>query len=219
MQILSETGCYADFTLPAVPHQAQVPRINAIYQCGRPLNERAPHRSGPDLRAGVTPTLPLLFTGPLVLDWRRRFHGLPIPRVDDGVLAANWPLDQARLHRWRSARISVRGRSEWVFIKLYCHGFFPFDQSTVIGEALRRFLGQLLDLGARTGQFKVHFATAREAFNIVMAAVDGHGGEPGLYRDYRLRLIMQQAVRSAGVESRPRPDARPSISGTAPPRR
>ena len=41
MQILADTGCYADFTLPAIPYQAQVPRINAVYQCGYPLHERA----------------------------------------------------------------------------------------------------------------------------------------------------------------------------------
>ena len=28
MQILADTGCYADFTLPSVPYESQVPRIN-----------------------------------------------------------------------------------------------------------------------------------------------------------------------------------------------
>ena len=61
----------------------------------------------------------------------------------------------------------------------------------MIGEFMRRFLEEMLELGARSGEFKVHFATAREAFNIAMAAVDGQPGEPGLYRDYRLRQIMR----------------------------
>src|SRR5262245_19550325 len=97
IQILAETGCYADLTLPAIPHRAQVPRINAIYQCGRPLHERSPHRSGRNLHVGDAPTLPIIFTGPLVFDWRRRRFGLPVPRVDDGALAANYPLTPARL--------------------------------------------------------------------------------------------------------------------------
>ena len=61
----------------------------------------------------------------------------------------------------------------------------------MIGELMRRFLDEMLALADRSGEFKVHFTTAREAFNIAMAAVDGQTGEPGLYRDYRLRQIMQ----------------------------
>lgn len=190
MQILAETGCYADFTLPAAPYQPQVPKINAIYECGHPLHERRPHRSGPNLRVGVVPQLPVIFTGPLVFDWRRRLWGLPVPRLDDGALARNYPLNLARLHRWRGAHIGVRGRPEWVFIKLYCHGFFPYDQAMSIGEPIRRFLDDVLEYGERSGQYKVHFVTAREAFNIAMAAVDGRTGEPGLYRDYLLRPVM-----------------------------
>ncbi len=30
----------------------------------------------------------------------------------------------------------------------------------------------------KTGAFKVHFATAREAFNIALAAIDGKTGDP-----------------------------------------
>ncbi|HLJ92001.1 MAG TPA: hypothetical protein VKU02_02295 [Gemmataceae bacterium] len=191
MQILAETGCYADFTLPAAPLQPQVPRINAIYQCGHALDQAKPHRSGPSLRVGVRPQLPVIFTGPLVFNWRRRVWGFPVPRLDDGVLMENYPLDLARLRRWRGAHISVRGRPEWIFIKLYCHGFFPLDQAMTVGEPLRRFMGEVLEYGHRSEEYKIHFATAREAFNIVMAAVDGHSGEPGQYRDYLLRSLMK----------------------------
>jgi hypothetical protein len=191
MQILAETGCYADFTLPAAPLQPQVPRINAIYQCGHPLDQAKPHRSGPTLRVGVPPQLPVIFTGPLVFNWRRRLWGFPVPRLDDGVLADNYPLDLPRLRRWRSARIGVLGRPEWVFIKLYGHGFFPWDQAMTIGEPIRRFMEEVLEYGERTGEYKIHFTTAREAFNIAMAAVDGRAGEPGLYRDYLLLPLMR----------------------------
>jgi hypothetical protein len=193
MQILADTGCYADFTLPAAPHRPQVARINAIYECGHPLDQRKPHRSGPSLRVGVPPRLPVIFTGPLVFNWRRRLWGLPVPRVDDAVLAKNYPIDLARLHRWHGAHISVLGRPEWVFIKLYCHGFFPMDQAMAIGEPIRRSLEEVLAYCDRSGQYRIHFATAREAFNIAMAAVDGHSGEPGLYRDYLLRPLMRAA--------------------------
>jgi hypothetical protein len=200
MQILAETGCYADFTLPAAPLQPQVPRINAIYQCGHRLDRAKPHRSGPSLCVGVPPQLPVIFTGPLVFNWRRRIWGLPVPRLDDGVLAGNYPFDLARLRRWRGARIGVRGRPEWVFIKLYCHGFFPLDQKMSVGEPLRRFMEEVLEYGDRSGEYKVHFATAREAFNIALAAVDGHSGEPGQYRDYALHSLMKSEAAPSGAD-------------------
>jgi hypothetical protein len=190
MQILADTGCYADLTLPSAPQRSQVPKINSIYECGYPLHLRVPHRSGANLRKGTRPKQPVILAGPLVFNWRRRVYGIPIPRLDDGVLARNYELNKDRLLRWANTNISVRGRPEWIFIKLYCHGFFPQDQDAVIGETARRFWQELLEYSAVT-KFKIHFATAREAFNIAMAAVDGHEGEPGLYRDYLLTQIMR----------------------------
>ena len=55
MEVLASTGCYADFTLPSAPDQSQVPKINSIYQCGNPLEQARPHRSGPDLKVGEKP--------------------------------------------------------------------------------------------------------------------------------------------------------------------
>jgi len=192
MQILADTGCYADFTLPSVPFQSQVPRINAIYQCGSKLTEARPHRSGPSLRVGEHLQLPIIFTGPLVFDWTRRLRGLPVPRIEDGALAQNYPLNSDRFKRWRSAGIGVKGRPDWIFIKLYSHGFFDWDQDLMIGEQMKRFMSEVIELGERTGEFKVHFASAREAFNMVVAAVEGQEGQPGAYRDYKLRQIMQE---------------------------
>jgi hypothetical protein len=192
MQILADTGCYADFTLPSVPFQSQVPRINAIYQCGRPLTEAKPHRSGPSMKVGETLRLPIIFNGPLVFDWTRRVYGLPVPRIEDGALAGNYPLSMHRLNGWRRAAIGVKGRPEWVFIKLYAHGFFEHDQDAMIGEQMKRFMGQLLEASERTGEFKVHFASAREAFNMVVAAVDGRENAPGQYRNYKLKQIMEE---------------------------
>lgn len=196
MQILAETGCYADFTLPSAPDQSQVPRINAIYQCSRPLNERKPHRDGPDLKVGDKLRMPVIITGPLVFDWSRRVRGIPIPRIDDGAMAANYPLTMNRFNRWRGASIGVRGRPDWVFIKLYCHAFFPWDYDMMIGEPVRRFWSEVMELAERTRQFKLHFASAREAFNIIMAAVEGKGGNPGDYRNYRLVQVMDERLSS-----------------------
>ena len=199
MQILQETGCYADMTLPSAPDETQVSMINKIYECGLPLTEKMPHRKGNRVSAfGNQPQLPLIFTGPLIFNWTRRVKGLPVPRIDDGALVDNQPSDLARLNRWISANITVKHRPEWIFVKLYCHGFFDSDQSACIGEKARRFFSEIIENGERTGDYKVHFASAREAFNIVLAAIDGKKGTPSEYRNYRLRAIMdEKKIKSA----------------------
>lgn len=191
MEILRDTGCYVDMTLPSAPEQSQVAITNQIYECGLPMHEAVPHRRGNRVAAGgKMPQLPLIFTGPLVFDWTRTINGIPIPRIDDGALAANQAMNGVRFRRWRDANITVAGRSDWVFIKLYCHGFFEYDQSACIGEHARRFFGDLVEESEKGGKHKIHFATAREAFNIVCAAIDGNSGDPNNFRDHVLRPIM-----------------------------
>jgi hypothetical protein len=196
MKILQDTGCYADMTLPSAPDETQVPVLNKIYECALPLEERVPHRKGISVRVnGNQPQLPLIFTGPLVFNWTRKVKGIPVPRIEDGALVHNQPMDLARLNRWRSARISVEGKPDWVFVKLYCHGFFDHDRSACIGEKARRFFGEILEYGEKSGDYTVHFASAREAFNMVLAAIEGKAGSPGNFRDYRLLAIMDETHR------------------------
>lgn len=202
MQILQETGCYVDMTLPSAPDISQVPMINKIYECALPLHEKVPHRKGISVKAGKPiEKLPLIFTGPLTLNWTQRTKNLPFPRLDDGALAANQALNDERLKRWISTDITVKNRPEWIFIKLYCHGFFPQDQDFCIGEKARIFFSDLMEKSAKNGKYKVHFASAREAFNMVSAAIDEKKGSPGKYRDYLLKPIMNKTLPK--VENKP----------------
>ena len=198
LQILQETGCYVDMTLPSAPDKSQVSMLNKIYECGLPLDEKIPHRTGRRVSVfGNQPELPLIFTGPLILNWTRRIKGLPVPKLDDGALAANHPPDAARFRRWLSANVTVKNRPEWIFIKLYCHGFFDRDRSACIGDEARRFFSETIETGEKTGEYNVYFASAREAFNMIAAAIDGREGKPGDYRNYRLQTIMSENDKGA----------------------
>src|SRR6266478_9563457 len=56
MQILAETGCYADLTMPSgFWHPAQIEKINSVYECALPLDQATPHRHPPDLVSGRAP--------------------------------------------------------------------------------------------------------------------------------------------------------------------
>ncbi len=187
LEILAETGCYGDFTLPSAPDRAQTRKINALYECAAPLARRAAHRRGSDLRVG-TPIcrLPLIVQGPLMIALRRRGSSLWRPYIENAELTNANPPTMARLRRWQSVAVGVRGRPDWIFVKLHCHGMDPRDEPAMFGEPVRRFLHELLALGSGV---RTHFVTAREMVNVAFAACDGRDGDPGAYRDYRLALI------------------------------
>jgi hypothetical protein len=188
IQILAETGCYADFTLPSAPNPSQVTKINALYECGLPLAERAPHRRGRDLEAGRAPSIfPLIVQGPLMLDWGRRKLGF-FPGIENSEISGRNRPTHARLRLWLQASIAVRGRPDWVFVKLHCHGMDPRDESAMIGPVREQFLREWNEYARETGT-QLHFTTAREMVNILLAACDGREGNPGDFRDYKLRLI------------------------------
>ena len=56
-----------------------------------------------------------------------------------------------------------------------------------MGEFMQRFLSELTE-GAQDRREIIHFVTARQMVNIIWAACDGREGNPGDYRDYRLKL-------------------------------
>jgi hypothetical protein len=188
VQILADTGCYADFTLPSAPNEAQISKINALYECGLPLGERAPHRRGNDLRRGRAPQIfPLMIQGPLALRLAR-WSGRLAPLIENSSVTAANPPTMERFRHWRNAAISVAGRPEWVFIKLHCHGMDPRDEPMFLGAPLQNFLKELTAATLANG-WQLHFVTAREMVNIALAACDGREGNPGDFRDYRLRLL------------------------------
>ena len=69
----------------------------------------------------------------------------------------------------------------------------PTQQDAVIGDQFRNFLEQLVG-GAAERKETLHFVTAREMTNIILAACDGNDGNPGDYRDYRFKRIAGCAV-------------------------
>ncbi len=185
MQILSETGCYADMTLPTAPfHWAQTGKTNSLYECGLPLTGRAPHRKGRDLARGrAAQVFPIMIQGPLTLDFHppgRRWG------IDNSALAGRNPASLRRLENWKRAAISVAGRPDWMFIKLHCHGMDPRDDDAMLGAPMRQFLRTLVDGAGARGE-TLHFVSAREMVNIILAACDGGEGNPGDYRDHRFK--------------------------------
>ncbi|MCI0540996.1 MAG: hypothetical protein L0Z50_37825 [Verrucomicrobiales bacterium] len=190
MQILADTGCYGDFTLPSAPNPAQVAKINALYECALPLDQRSPHRRGLDVAAHrPVRKYPLIIQGPLLFRLSRPGQRGISPYIENSALTTANPPSLQRLRLWQKASIQVAGRPDWIFIKLHCHGMDPRDEEGMLGEPARKFLRELREVERNGNDLRVYFASAREMVNMVLAACDGKDGSPGRYRDYRLRLI------------------------------
>jgi hypothetical protein len=214
MQILAETGCYADFTMPtALWHPAQTAKVNSIYECELPLDQVAPQRKGRDLAVGRAPkTWPLIVQGPLVTDLAGSLRSVK-PVVENGAITGFAPMSLRRLAFWKKAQVHVAGRPDWLFIKLHCHSMDPTQREAVIGSAFRSFLEQLVN-GAAGRKETLHFVTAREMVNILLAACDGRDGNPGEYRDYRFKQTTAAALPAKSPESmgQARPLSQPEVS-------
>jgi hypothetical protein len=184
LDVLRETGCYADFTFPSAPSQTQPPTINSIYyawtQPGRP-------RSGDHGVAVGTAPIPekslLLIQGPLLLDWSSRKWGL-FPRLENGCLQASQPPSLARLDAWLRARLQVPGRPDWFFVKLHAHGAPEEAHQLLLGEPMVRFHRDLARRAREQPNFHYHYVTARETFNLVKAAEAGFQGPVAEARDF-----------------------------------
>jgi hypothetical protein len=207
LTVLRETGCYADFTMPATPDAAQSRIVNCIYYAqGKPARRRS-YDTG--VRAAVGRRPPddglLLIEGPLTVWWENPARRL-LPRIDSGTLDAspgNRPT-VIRFARWIDANITVAGRENWVFVKVHTHGAPEENADMALGDDMREFhrhLGERFNDGAR---YRLHYVTAREMYNIVKAAEAGKTGDPGAYRDYAIRRITEaaQMVYSSPVEPR-----------------
>jgi len=201
MQVLAETGCYADLTLPtAFFHRAQTSKINSVYECAPPLNRRAPHREGRDLKRGRRPEIfPLMVQGPLLPDFDSANHAMRIG-IENGALTKSNPPDVRRVNLWKRAGISVQGQPDWLFIKLHCHSMDPTQEDAVLGDSMRRFLNELVE-GAPQRNETLHFVSAREMVNIILAACDGRDGNPRDYREYRLKRARPIVVPLAAEDS------------------
>ena len=181
LQVLRETGCYADFTLPSAPSDTQTRKVNSIYYAtDDPLRPKS-HDTGVDVRVGGRATGDLLIMqGPLALNWQRRKWGC-LPRIEHADVAGSTLPTPDRIDLWIRQRIGVVGKPDWIFVKVHTHGCQENNFVATLGSAA----AQMHEYLARQ-PFILHYVTAREVFNLIKAAEAGLTGDPNQYRDFIL---------------------------------
>lgn len=182
--ILKELGCYADFTFPAVGTIAQPRKVNAIYYASsRP--EPKSYDAGVDVEVGKTPSGDLMIIqGPIYVDWRAH-------HVETAAIEKFERYVPRRIAYWQRAHIHVTGRPEWVFIKLHTHGMQSREE--LLGHDLNALCSGLEDQ-FKNFPYRLHYVTAREAYNIIKAAEAGENGNPNNFRDYGVREPVNRKI-------------------------
>ena len=203
LQLLKETGCYGDFTMPSAPHPTQTQTVNQIYY-GVETESAKSHNTGYRVtapRPNASSTLKeihstralrnrsdhlLLVQGPLGLNWKRRKWGI-LPRLENADLTGKNPPTPDRLHIWLRNAIHVQNRPEWLFVKLHCHGAINPNRNMLLGDPMQAFHQHLADLARVGSPLRFHYVSAREMVNIIHAAEDGKTGDPNAFRNYLIK--------------------------------
>lgn len=185
LAVLRETGCYADFTFPSAPSETQPRKTNSVYYAKSRPGRSKSYNSGVDVEvAGRERGDLMIIEGPLALNWKSRKFGL-LPRIETGDFRSSSPTIKERVDLWVSQHIHVRRRPQWVFVKIHAHGAQERDMQALLGSQADEMFSYLEEK-YNTGRYRLHYATAREMYNIVKAAEAGCEGDPGMYRDYLL---------------------------------
>jgi phage gpG-like protein len=184
LPILFETGCYADFTFPAAPDVCQPNIVNQIYWPTGNLAEKRAYENGEEAEVGRRYRDRLLMIeGPLALARKpNKLSG----KIENGAVTAVDPANADRVKTWVDQNIHIKGRPEWVFVKVYTHGAPEKQAGSLLhdgGHSLHRALTSHYNDGK---DWVLHYVSAREMYNIAMAAMDGKVGNPNDYRDYNL---------------------------------
>jgi hypothetical protein len=178
LTVLRETGCYADYTLPAAPEACQTRTINRIYYATDDPAKPKSHDTGVDVEVGREPAGDLMIVqGPLTLNWRSRAHGV-MPRIENGELTADNPPTPARADLWVRQHVHVKGRPEWVFVKLHTHGAVEGNADVLLGEPMARTLDYMRRVYNDGTRYRLHFVSAHEMYNVIKAAEAGAPGDP-----------------------------------------
>ncbi len=187
ISILQETGCYADFTMPSAPSDTQTRMINSIYYAiDDPIKPKSHDKGFPAIAGKMGKPGLLCIQGPLGLNFRSKKFGF-IPRIENGYVSADIPVDINRVHIWINSRIHVSGRPDIIFIKLYTHGTQERIMNFLFDQGRLHHLFSCLEGFCQENRYSLYYVSARQMFNVIK----------GLEMDYKANI---QPLLNSGLE-------------------
>jgi len=182
--------------------------VNAIYYATDDPTKPKSHNTGVEMEVGKASkhdALPII-CGPLGFNWERRKYGI-VPRVDNAEIQDTSPPSSKRIKSWVREHVHVKGRPEWVFVKVSCHGAEDRNYDVLLGGQADKMYSDLENAFSHTPAYQLHYVTAREMFNIAKAAESGHSGNPIQYRDFLIPPYKTHPVKEQVENADPIPHA------------
>lgn len=184
IQILDQTGCYADFTFPSL-RESNPKQINSIYYATDSPMKPKSHDKGTLVKKGVKKAGDLMvIQGPLhPFFFSNKLTSL---RMSNDAINGNPPVTSKRVDFWIKTGIHIKGKNNWIIIKTHTHG--ATDSHAVLGDELDHILSYLESKYNDGINYILHYVTARELYNIVKAVESGEACmNPEMYRDYLVK--------------------------------
>jgi hypothetical protein len=180
LDVLVETGCVADMTMPSAPSDTQTRKINSIYFARGRDGCRKSHDYGRDVEVGSwgEPGELLMVQGPLTLNWKEGKFGV-LPRIESAELSYDAPPTAHRVALWGHQRIAVRGAEDHVFIKVHTHGATEASMKMLFEQdGFHRLWTELeREYRDRPG-CKLHYVTAWEMVQRIRELAAGRAERP-----------------------------------------
>ena len=173
IDILIKTGCYADFTFPS-RNEANPAQVNSIYYAiDDPKKPKSYNRGNPVSKFIGDQKGLMIIQGPLYPFLKNnKITGLRI--FGDNINGVP-PVTVNRVDSWVKTGIHIDGVPDVIFIKTHTHG--ATDSSAVLGAEMISILEYLESTYNDGHKYILHYATAREMYNIIKALEDGNPSE------------------------------------------
>lgn len=200
LRVLKDTGCFADFTFPG-SKRSQPAKYNSIYYATDNTDKPKSYDTGVDVMVGGKETGDLMiFQGPGRRSGYSRLGAMPFAQkllerlfVYSDISHTAIPTE-TRIRAWINQGIHVKGRPEWVFVKVHMHGARRRDYDCFFGKIADNMYSYLEKNYNDGINWKLHYMTAREAYNIVKAAEEEKTGDPATYRNYNVASYTGRSV-------------------------
>lgn len=169
INILLKTGCYADFTFPSL-NESNPAQINSIYYAVDDPNQPKSHNTGIRVRKNEKDSHGLMMIQGPMFPFFKNSSKLSLRIFGDSIDGFP-PVTANRIDAWVNAGIHIVDVPNVVFVKTHTHGSI-YDRA-VLGEEMD-FVFRYLESTYNDGKnYILHYATAREMYNIICALRDG----------------------------------------------
>jgi len=186
IQILKECGCFADFTFPSLG-KSQPMFVNEIFYANDdPLKPKSYNWGKRVCVNGKNNVDLMMIQGIIGLRWKSRVHKY-LPSIEASNIGATDLPSPSRLDYLVKNALRVHGNSRFLFIKLHTHGCRESDFDCLFGEYADKMFDYLEQNYNDGKHYILHYVTAREMYNLIKAAEDGHDGNPNKFRNYVIK--------------------------------